>query len=140
MCDSSMHEELYIRMEQELVDMYDTCSQGYITRLINILTGFEINGSFNLGITISYEDEIYGIFSSKINNLVQNSPEHIRDTLLEELMVPSNDHENRLTLTRYLRPFLPQIWNEIFEMFKDVLTITDLDLYCRKVTMRYEGV
>lgn len=139
-CEPHAREEMYCRLGQELLDMYDTCSYGYVTRLINVLSGFEINGTSNLGITISYEDEIYGIFSAKINTLVQNAPKSIKCKLLEEIMVPSNDHENRLTLTRYLRPFLPQIWNEIFDIFKDVLTITDLDLYCRKVTMRYEGI
>jgi hypothetical protein len=128
--------QLLMRLEQELIDMYDTCSQGYLTRLINIFSGFEMG---NLGITISFEDEIYAIFSNKVNNLVANSPESIKDKLLEELMVKSNDHENRLNLIQYLRPNLPKIWNEIFETFKDDLTITDLDLYCRKVTMRYEG-
>jgi hypothetical protein len=93
----------------------------------------------DLGITISYEDEIFAIFSNKINTLVSQAPFEIKEQLLEELIIPSNDHENRLNLIRYLRPYLPQIWNEIFEIFKDELTITDLDLYCRKVTMKYEG-
>jgi len=138
-CEPELKNQLIIRLEQELIDMYDTCSQGYVTRLINIFSGFDISGESNLGITISYEDEIYAIFSAKINNVVSMAPPTIKDQLLEELMVPSNDHENRLNLIRYLRPYLSQIWNEIFEIFKDELTITDLDLYCRKVTMRYEG-
>lgn len=139
-CNLNLKTELYVRLRQELIDMYDTCSQGYVTRLINVFSGFEIKDVCDLGITLSYEDEIYAIFSNKINNVVQNAPEAIKDQLIEELMVPSNDYENRLTLTRYLRPLLPNIWNEIFDLFKDDLTITDLDLYCRKVTMRYEGV
>lgn len=138
-CNDELKNQLMVRLEQELTDMYDTCSQGYVTRLINIFSGFEINDNLNLGIKISYEDEIFAIFLAKINKIVSNAPDSIKDTLLEELMVPSNHHENRLTLTRYLRSYLPVIWNEIFEMFKDELTITDLDLYCRKVTMRYEG-
>jgi hypothetical protein len=136
------HEELkvqiYMRLEQELVDMYDTCSQGYVTRLINVFSGFELDG-FDGGITISFEDEIYAIFSTKVNKLVECAPEPIKEKLLEELIVPSNLMENRLNLIRFLRPHLPQIWNEIFEIFKDQLTITDLDLYSRKVIMRYEG-
>lgn len=138
-CDSDLKTQLYIRLEQELDDMYDTCSQGYVTRLINIFSGFQINGDNTLGIVISFEDEIYAIFSNKINNMVSNAPEPMKTKLLEELMVPSDDYENRLNLIRYLRPFLPKIWNEIFEIFKDQLTITDLDLYCRKVMMKYEG-
>lgn len=128
---------LYTRLEQELVEMRHTCSQGYISRLINVFSGFEINGA---GITLSYEDEIYGIFSHKINKKIEIAPESIRDILLEEIMVPTDDCENRLNLIRYLRPFIPEIWNEIFEIYKDKLTITDLDLYCRKVVMKYEGL
>lgn len=131
--------ELFGRLEQELTDMVGTCSQGYITRLINVFSGFQIDETFNLGISLSYEDEIYGIFSGKINKLVSEAPDDTRDVLLEELMVPSNDYENRINLIRYLRPHLAKIWNEIFDIYKDELTTIDLDLYCRKVTMRYEG-
>jgi hypothetical protein len=134
--DCEFKNELYLRLEEELIDMNDTCSQGYVTRLINIFSGFDLSGC---GITISYEDEIFAIFSNKINQLVSTAPQPLKEQLLEELMVPSNDYENRLNLIRFLRPYLPSVWNEIFEMFKDHLTITDLDLYCRKVTMRYEG-
>lgn len=130
--------QLLIRLEQELGDMYNSCSQGYASRLINVFSGFQINGTDNLGITISHEDEIYAIFSNKVNNAIINAPQSIKEQLLEELMIPTNIYENRLNLTRYLRPFLPKIWNEIFEIFKDELTVTDLDLYCRKVTMKYE--
>lgn len=137
-CKPDLKQQLVIRLEQELVDMYDTCSQGYVSRLINIFSGFNVD-NMDLGITISYEDEIFAIFSNKINTLVSQAPFEVKEQLLEELIIPSNDHENRLNLTRYLRPHLPQIWNEIFEIFKDELTITDLDLYCRKVTMKYEG-
>lgn len=138
-CDHDLKTQLCIRLEQELTDMYNTCSQGYVTRLINVFSGFQIDQILKLGITISYEDEIYAIFSNKVNNMVIEAPESLKEILLEELMVPSNDYENRLNLTKYLRPHIPKIWNEIFEMFKDELTITDLDLYCRKVMMRYEG-
>jgi len=138
-CDHNLQKELYIRLDQELADMYDTCSNGYVTRLINVFSGFEIDGKLNLGITISYEDEIYAIFSNKVNNIIEKAPPLIKDVLLEELMVPTNEHEKRLNLIKYLRPFIPKIWNEIFEIFKNELTITDLDLYCRKITMKYDG-
>jgi hypothetical protein len=136
-CEEELRSQLFGRLEQELVDMYDTCSQGYASRLINIFTGFQMT---DLGIAISYEDEIYAIFSNKVNKLIIEAPQPIQETLLEELIVPTNDYENRLNLTSFLRPHLPKIWNEIFEIFKNELTTIDLDLYCRKVTMRYEGL
>lgn len=139
-CNPNLQKELYNRLDQELIDMYDTCSNGYVTRLINVFSGFEIDGKLNLGITISYEDEIYAIFSNKVNNIIEAAPLPLKDILIEELMVPTNFYEKRMTLTRYLRPFIPKIWNEIFEIFKNELTIEELDLYCRNISVKYDGL
>jgi hypothetical protein len=122
-----------LRLIQELLDMFDTCSQGYVCRLVNVLSGF----GTELGVSLDYEDEIYAIFSTKVNKLLSDAPEPLRDKLLEELTVES---DRRVNLLKYLRPRVPGIWNEIFEVFKEELTVTDLDLYCRKVMMKYEGI
>lgn len=139
-CNHNLQKELYNRLDQELIDMYDTCSNGYVTRLINVFSGFEINGKLNLGISISYEDEMYAIFSNKVNKIIEVAPPSLKDILVEELMVPTNFYEKRMTLTRYLRPFIPKIWNEIFEIFKDDLSVEDLDLYCRNISVKYDGL
>lgn len=127
--------ELMVRLVQELLDMFDTCSQGYVCRLVNVLSGF---GS-DLGVRLDYEDEIYAIFSTKVNKLLSEAPEALRDKLLEELTISSSEPDRRANLLKYLRPRVPGVWNEIFEVFQEELTVTDLDLYCRKVMMKYEG-
>lgn len=129
-------QQLYTRLEQELEDMYNTCSQGYLTRLINVFSGFGVE---DVGISIAFEDQIYAIFSFKVNECIAAAPTELKDTLLEELTVPTNEPERRMNLTRYLRPYLSKIWNEIFDEFSANLTTTDLDLYCRKVLLKYEG-
>jgi hypothetical protein len=137
--DHSIREELYERLRQELSDMHGTCSQGYVSRLINVLSGYSLDGDHKkIGIFLSYEDEIYCIFSSKVNSLIREAPEDLKNTLLEEMTAPTDDYLGRMNLTRYLRPFLPYIWNDIHDRFKDTLTTTDLDLYCRKVAARYD--
>jgi hypothetical protein len=136
-CEITLHDELYRRLGQELADMNDTCSRGYVTRLVNVFSGFEIDA---LGITLSFEDEIYAIFTNKVNKLIADAPDELRDVLLEQLTIPSNENARRQELTRYLRPFLPTVWNEIYTAFEKTLTLTDLDLYSRKVMMRYEGL
>jgi hypothetical protein len=136
-CEITLHDELYRRLGQELADMNDTCSRGYVTRLVNVFSGFEIDA---LGITLSFEDEIYAIFANKVNKLIADAPDELRDVLLEQLTIPSNEHARRQELTRYLRPFLPTVWNEIYTAFEKTLTLTDLDLYSRKVMMRYDGL
>lgn len=128
--------ELMLRLGQELLDMFDTCSQGYVCRLVNVLSGF----GTELGVSLDYEDEIYAIFSTKVNKLLSDAPEPLRDKLLEELTISNSEPGRRANLLKYLRPRVPGVWNEIFDIFKQELTITDLDLYCRKVMMKYEGI
>jgi hypothetical protein len=55
------------RLLEELEEMSGTCSSGYATRLVNIISGF---GEFN--IRISWEDQIIANFSGRLNALVRS--------------------------------------------------------------------
>ena len=44
-------------MIEELIDMADTCSSGHISRIINVLSGFDING-MTIGINIGWKKQI----------------------------------------------------------------------------------
>lgn len=54
--------ELYKRMLQELEEMSGTCSSGFASRLVNIISGY---GNFN--IRISFEDQIISNFIGRLN-------------------------------------------------------------------------
>lgn len=54
------------RMLEELCDMSGTCSSGFASRLINVISGF---GQFNM--RISWEDQIVANFSGRLNALVR---------------------------------------------------------------------
>lgn len=54
--------ELYKRMLQELEEMSGTCSSGFASRLVNILSGHE-----NFNIRISFEDQIISNFMGRLN-------------------------------------------------------------------------
>ena len=60
--DESIKLELYKRMLQELEEMSGTCSSGFASRLVNIISGY---GNFN--IRISFEDQIISNFSGRLN-------------------------------------------------------------------------
>ena len=59
-------EEMTKRLIEELEDMSGTCSSGFLSRLINTLSGF---GEMN--ITISYEDQIISNFCGRLNAYAQ---------------------------------------------------------------------
>lgn len=56
-------EEIMKRLYEELIEMSGTCSTGYISRLINTISGF---GDFNY--KISWSDQITSIFIAKLNS------------------------------------------------------------------------
>ena len=65
----SRHEsrdEMEKRLLEELYDMSGTCSTGFASRLINVLSGF---GEFN--IRISWRDQIVANFSGRLNALAR---------------------------------------------------------------------
>jgi len=55
-------EEMRIRLLEELEEMSGTCSSGFASRLINVISGF---GQFN--IRISWEDQIIANFTGRLN-------------------------------------------------------------------------
>jgi hypothetical protein len=60
--EENIKEQMLKRLLEELEEMSGTCSSGFATRLVNVISGF---GQFN--IRISYEDQIVANFSGRLN-------------------------------------------------------------------------
>lgn len=59
-------DELIKRLKEELYDMCGTCSTGFASRLINVLSGYD---DFN--IKISFIDQIVSNFIARVNHQIQ---------------------------------------------------------------------
>lgn len=59
--------ELMKRMIEELDDMSDTCSSGFVSRTVNIISGYD---DFN--INISWQDQIVSNFIGRMNASIRN--------------------------------------------------------------------
>lgn len=68
-------EDMKNRLLEELIDMSGTCSSGFASRLVNVISGY---GDFNL--TISWRDQIVANFTGRLNARARNiaSEEHIQ--------------------------------------------------------------
>ena len=77
--------ELIQRLGEELVDMNNLCATGHLSRIINILQGFDET----IHIKINPKDEIYANINNFITMSIQQSGES--ETLLESMM---NDNKN----------------------------------------------
>lgn len=192
-------QEMKDRLLQELVEMSGTCSTGFASRLVNVISGF---GEYNL--RISWEDQLVAnfagrlnararyidssdsvFFQSKLRDVVElwlNRNKHIKQGVIEkltkskgitdlptmndiityhldnsseedirsyvedfkeevfnEMMLCASQFHNRQNFLLFFRTSMLSIREELYEEFKEFITDTDFDLYCRKAIMVYEG-
>ena len=64
---SEFKDEMVKRLFEELEDMSGTCSSGFLSRLVNVISGFDEN----LSIRISWQDQIISNFVARLNSLAQ---------------------------------------------------------------------
>ena len=90
---SEFKDEMIKRLLEELEDMSGTCSSGFLSRLVNVISGFDEK----INLKISWQDQIISNFVARLNYLAQkilniDSPfykEKLNDVI--ELFINSND-------------------------------------------------
>lgn len=119
------------RLVEEMREMYNTCSSGYLVRFANVFTGFLENG----GVFIGWDEQILSIFYAKINLAISTSLN--RDIILENLI--EADEEDKAEFQTLLRTSLPDIIESIREEFKEHIPESDIDIYIRRALSVFEG-
>ena len=149
--------------------MAGTCSSGFISRLVNTISGFG-----DLSIKISFEDQIVSNFSARLNSYAQKicdddsvfrdkafedvkklylkeNPEktdEMKDTIIEEfydsvlneMMLSSSDYRNRPSFLLFFRTYMSKIREEMFNEFIEYVSESEFDLYFRKALSYYDGI
>ena len=155
--------EMVKRLLEELCDMSGTCSSGFLSRLINVISGF---GDFN--IRISWKDQIISNLSGRLNFRAKNitNPDIIdenikkycietdnsdnKDTKLEKLQqfqgeifeqmsISNIKYAQRKDFLTFFRVNMLSIREEMYEEFKNYISDTDYDLYFRTAISHYES-
>ena len=85
--NSRYKEEMWRRLGEELVDMNQLCATGHLSRIINVIQGFQ-DVPLEFQIKMDPKDEIYANISNYITKQVQESGE--ADKLLESMIDPEN--------------------------------------------------
>jgi hypothetical protein len=127
--------QMIIRLMDELIEMSGTCSSGYITRLINSITGF---GEFSL--KISFCDQIISNLNGRLNRnakLIDNI--YFQEKVLEEMSISANDYKSRSNFLKFFQENISIIREELYNEFKDYINDTDFDLFFRKAISHYTG-
>jgi hypothetical protein len=168
-CSNENKIEMQKRLLQELEDMAGTCSSGFISRLVNTISGFG-----ELSIQISFEDQVISNFSARLNSYAQKiceedsifrhqaldaviklylkeNPEkddivvdaiieEFYDAVLNEMMLSSSDYKNRPRFLLFFRTYMSKIREEMFKEFIEYVSESEFDLYFRKALSYYDGI
>uniref|UniRef100_A0A6C0I585 Uncharacterized protein n=1 Tax=viral metagenome TaxID=1070528 RepID=A0A6C0I585_9ZZZZ len=133
-------ETLKQRLFEELIEMNGTCSTGHISRLINVLSGFEIDGSM-IEIKMDIKTEMSAVMMAKINKKIQEiEDEEYQSNIMEELMW-SNNYEGRVNLNRFLRENVMKFRDELYiEYVTDQKMIDNetFEIYFRTILEKLE--
>ena len=131
--DSEYKQELEKRLLEELIDSNNKCSSGYVSRIVNTLSGFG-----DISLQISFEDQIIAVLETRLNGKIIEDENC--DIILDEMTLPVRFYDKRGHFLAFFRKHISFIREDMYKEFKDYISDQDYDLFFRKAIMHYEGV
>ena len=109
-------DDLNERLLDELIDMSDKCSTGHLSRLINVLQGFDTN--LQVKVKININDEIY----AKIKHLIEKEiiNDENMDVIMEDML-----SDKKIIYIKFVKKIID---NNIFEILKEYEKIDIQDI------------
>lgn len=107
------------RLLDELIDMSGKCSTGHLSRLINVLHGFETD--LKVKVKININDEIY----AKIKHMIEKSimDQENMDDIMEDML-----SDNKTIYLKFVKDTIKDNFDEILKEYEN-LTISDISGY-----------
>jgi hypothetical protein len=78
----------------------------------------------------------YFMSKEKVKEIIENFKENV----INEMMLPSSNYENRRNFSKFFRDNMLFVREELYNEFREYITDTDFDLYFRKAIMNYENI
>lgn len=133
---SEHKDEMFKRLLEELTETSEICSFGYVTRILNVLSGFE--GEF--GIRIGYDDQIIANVKAKLNKAIMDlDDEKYAGDILEEMTISNDNYDQRKNFLKFFRENISKIREELRKEYIQNIDESDFDLYFKKAILHYEG-
>lgn len=139
-------DELKTRLVEELVEMANTCSSGILSRLLNVLCGFDLHAHIEISFQEQIVANIFGRFSAKIrdiddvfmeNNKIKGDAGDFRDNIASELMCES--YRDCGNVLKFFRCVVSKIREEMYTEFRDYVTDSEFDTYFKNGIVKYTG-
>lgn len=124
-------EELSQRLFEEALESVDTCTTGFVTRLVNVLQGFVEGREFSL--RISPKDELRSVVFARLNAELRNLPVHQRDAVLESM----TNEEDKSAIDEFL--FFFDLSDILWDEYKELMNRDDFDALMKQTYAEYAG-
>jgi hypothetical protein len=117
---SDYKEELKKRLIEEMIDMSGLCATGSLSRLVNVIQGFDLDNT--MSVKIKSDDEIYAKISHLFQRQIQSNPE------AEELIIAlADDTADKTILNNFIRKSLTNIRPILSKEYGNAMNQADLD-------------
>ena len=105
------YNELQKRLIEELIDMADTCSSGHAGRLINILSGYDVE------LKISWEDQVHSNMSARMQKKIQSIDiEELQEKIVMG-MADDAETEDKDAFIKFVTENMPLLKKELYKEF-----------------------
>lgn len=122
--------ELEKRFIDELFEMYDTCSSGHLSRLLNILSGFFEDIT---PLKISYDQQLRSNIFAHYTLSLKSLSLDIQNDITEEMT-----SEYKPTILEFIFSYSPE--KDLFEEFKEFINKEDYDKIYKKAECDFFGI
>jgi len=129
--EESVKEECIKRLVQEIVDSNETCSTGYLTRIVNVLTGFVKEDELRL--KISVEDELRCATFARLNNALKTLPGYLKEEVLQSLW----ESEDKQTFDEFYNMYSPE--DELWVEYKNIISKEEFSKIYEKAVSDFKG-
>lgn len=127
---TELKEELLKRFIEELKEMDETCTTGHLSRIINVLSGFEI---IKEHVKISFNEQIKNNVFARLNFALKSLSNENQEEILNQMISTEKD-----ILLEFVKDY--SVYDELYEefvteghvskeLFKDIYK-KSVDLYC----------
>lgn len=129
--DISVQDQCYKRLFEEVIESSDTCSSGYLTRILNVLSGFVKEEEFIL--KISPLDELRNAIFARMNASIRSLSDNEKEVLLTDLEKCNYD-----TFDEFMGIYSPE--DELRNEYKNIINEeTFIELF-NKTIEEFKGI
>jgi len=127
----SQKEECYKRLLQEIRESEDTCHTGYVSRLVNVLTGFVEEDKY--AFKISPQEELKSAVFARINSSMASLPTYLKEDVLNSLW-----GEDKTTFDEFYNMYSPE--EELRKEYKDILSEEEFTKVYEKAIKNFKSI